>query len=204
MTDTPRPDTSPYLHFTVAGRLCPNNQVIRHYNGRSVKNNRAIKDQKRVRDIASDVAKEQHWNLIGEGGAVELRIICWNPVGDIDGRQKVIMDALGQIKNKQGEVIAPGVVYDDDKRVKRLIVEDAYDWNGPRYEIWTTVMPFPARRPRIRQLRFTDLSQEDLTRLVKGIPTTFNPAPGRVRPMPSEKVPKTWISRARKLVKGNA
>lgn len=191
--------------FVIPGRLCPNNKVTRHVGPRTLKNARARKDQARVREIAAAAAARAGWTPRAEGQAVELSIICWNPIGDIDGRQKVIMDALGPRygpgRADTRELLEEGVVYDDDKRVKRLIVEDKLDWGGPRYEVMVRAMTIPKRPTPLRTMRFDDLTQADLEALVEASDVLLNPQPGVVRPLLVELAPKNWIERARKALK---
>ena len=151
-----------------------------------MKNPRATEDQSRVSSIAIAAAKRAGWKLVADDAAVALEIRAWNPRGDIDGRPKVILDAL------------IGIVYDDDKRIKRLVVEDDLDRGEPRYEIRLATMPARRLPPRARAMRFEDLDPTALERLRSGEPFLLDPAPGVVRPLPSDRVPAAWLRRARR------
>lgn len=195
--------------FVVTGRLCPNNLVTRHVGNRSVKSARARKDQARVREIAAAAAARAGWRMRAEGEAVELSIISWNPIGDIDGRQKVIMDALGPSygpgRMDVRELLEEGVVYDNDKRVKSLLLLDDLDWGGPRFEVRVREMDLPQRGNRLRLMRFSDLTEAELQSLAKARIEAehllLDPKPGIVQPMLIEFAPKTWTERARKALK---
>lgn len=229
------PELQPGFSFIVTGRLCPNNLVTRHVGVRAVKSARARKDQARVREIVREAANHAGWKIVGGEGAVGLTITCWNPLGDIDGRQKVIMDAMGPIfgknlkKSKKNvvietsheeneedvieprrELIEQGIIYENDSRVKRLLVVDNLDHSGPRYEIYIESIPVPVRGPKIRNLKFEDLTDQDRKNLLEYYDMVLdpkllnekkvllNPLPGIAHPLLVEFAPENWVERARK------
>jgi Holliday junction resolvase RusA-like endonuclease len=76
---------------------------------------------------------------------VSLRWYFFSPSADLDGPIKLALDALGTDRKSKTRA-----VYDDDKRVGRLIVEKYVDRANPRVEIGVRVLEL---RPRQEDLR---------------------------------------------------
>lgn len=54
---------------------------------------------------------------------------------DVDNLAKAIMDALQQQRRKKGQILpAPGIAYQNDAQVARLVVDSVYGWH-PRTSI---------------------------------------------------------------------
>jgi Holliday junction resolvase RusA-like endonuclease len=114
-------------------------------------------DQRRFMDDVRQAARRAGAEVIA--GPVFVHIICYfrppesysnkrrtamigtfRHVGkDVDNLAKAILDALQKQRRKKGQILAaPGIAYQNDSQVSRLIVDSVYDWH-PRTNI--TIRP---------------------------------------------------------------
>jgi hypothetical protein len=177
--------------FTVPGRLCPNNVYIRKFRNRATKNSRANVDLALIAKLAGDAADQAVWRTIGEGEAVGLTFTLWNQMGDIDARPKILLDGLQTI------------VYDNDKRVQRLLLEVAFDWEAPRVDVAIEQIPYrqkppkPHKRtPKLRLMEFEDLGPLEIETIIAGRSAfILDPKPGIVEPITCIDAPAAWRDR---------